>query len=198
MPLNPGPLSVNSDFFPVGGSSILRVKLQGMLQRTFPSAPMLMTLMRASTLGAMTAAIKKGQSSESIDWEEETKLPELLEGMVMKPRERSAKTDGLTVLVTGATGYLGRHHIRSLRADNMVTRVIALVRNVENVEVCAKEGDKISIITGDVSAFNLGLSNDVFSDLSEASDVLVHCEQFSRYCPSRGYCELNSSVYHFK
>ncbi|MCC5951328.1 MAG: ATP-grasp domain-containing protein [Acidimicrobiia bacterium] len=55
-------------------------------------------------------------------------------------RPAPAKADGTpppsTVLVTGATGWLGRHLVARLDADPQVARVVALVRSPERADEC--------------------------------------------------------------
>ncbi|KND87975.1 Nonribosomal peptide synthetase 14 [Tolypocladium ophioglossoides CBS 100239] len=173
MPLDPGPLTSESDFFLLGGNSILLVKLQGMLAEAFLTAPRLITLMGASTLGAMAAAVEASRPSGTIDWEAETRVPESLQKLV--PSRRITKREGLTVLLVGATGYLGRHLLARLAADGKVARIIVPLRNVDKEQQYAGLGGKVTVTQAEVSQPNLGLSDSAFPALAEATDVIVHC-----------------------
>ncbi|KAF2175886.1 polyketide synthase PksB [Zopfia rhizophila CBS 207.26] len=173
LPLDPGPLDAESDFFLVGGNSILLVRLQAMARDAFLAAPRLVTLMGASTLGAMAAAIEASRPSNTMDWETETRLPESLQRAA--PLKRPTKTEGITVLLTGSAGYLGRHLLADLVEDPNIAQIICLLRHVDNDNSRPGLGEKVTLTQADVSQPNLGLSDDSFAALAEKTDVIVHC-----------------------
>lgn len=173
MPFDPGPLTADSDFFLVGGNSILLVRLQELLRKAFSTAPKLVTLMGAPTLAAMAAVAEISRSSQVIDWEAETQPPELLSqrrgaGIVGPTRD----PDGITILLTGSRGYLGRHLLPSLVSDDKVSRVYCLVREHDGD---SGDDSKVSIIRSDVSQPSLGLSDDVYATLLVETDAIIHC-----------------------
>ncbi|KAL8400946.1 hypothetical protein RB594_001102 [Gaeumannomyces avenae] len=172
MPVGPGALGSHSDFFLVGGNSILLVKLQSRIRASFGAAPKLVALMGAHTLAAMAAAVESssGSAKALIDWQAETEVPEAL--LATKPRPRAPKTDNITVLMTGSQGYLGRHILAALVKDPKVSSVQCLVRK-ENTT--APLDAKVTEIEADVSQPSLSLSPSTFSALSSSIDVVVHC-----------------------
>ncbi|RAL11483.1 lovastatin nonaketide synthase [Aspergillus homomorphus CBS 101889] len=176
MPLDPGPLTPESDFFLVGGNSILLVKLQQLLKTSVAAAPQLVTLMGAPTLRAMTAVIRASRSGGAIDWEVETRLPH----WAMQPLETSIAgltrdSDSITVLLTGSGGYLGRHLLPSLVNDRKVSRVYCLARQLPGDGDNENADPKLSLIQSDVSQPNLGLSDEAYATLVAEVDAIVHC-----------------------
>lgn len=172
LPLDPGTLDAESDFFLVGGNSILLVRLQAMVSDAFLSAPRLATLMGASTIETMTAAIEASRPSNTSDWESETRLPESLHKVA--PMQRPAKAEGITILLTGSAGYLGRHLLADLTEDPNIAQIICLLRYVDNKDSHPDLEEKIKPIQADISQHNLGLSDIDFVALAEKTDVIVH------------------------
>ncbi|KAF4335575.1 polyketide synthase [Fusarium beomiforme] len=173
LPLDPGSLVPESDFFLIGGNSILLVKLQALLRQTFETAPKLVTLMGASTLGAMVVVLENCGSVSVIDWNNETKLPQDLQNITsLRP---VSKTDDITVLLTGSAGYFGRHLLPALIKDPGISQVHCLVRSVNNEKLSTNTSTKVRVIESDVSKLSLGLSDSTYSRLAEETDVIIHC-----------------------
>ncbi|EMT72749.1 Lovastatin nonaketide synthase [Fusarium odoratissimum] len=173
LPLDPGSLSPESDFFLIGGNSILLVKLQALLRQTFETAPKLVALMGASTLGAMAVVLENCGSVGVIDWDRETALPDDLRAAATL--RTVSKTKDTTVLLTGSAGYLGRHLLPALVKDSRVTRVHCLVRSMNNEKLSHSSSTKVRVIESDVSKPNLGLSDSTYSRLADETDVIIHC-----------------------
>ncbi|KAF5538673.1 polyketide synthase [Fusarium mexicanum] len=172
LPLDPGSLSPESDFFLIGGNSILLVKLQALLRQTFKTAPRLVALMGVSKLGAMAVVLESCGSVAVIDWDRETALPDDLQGAAtLHPVN---KVTDITVLLTGSAGYLGRHLLPALVEDPRVTRVHCLVRSVNNEKLSASSSSKVRVIESDLSKPELGLSALTYSRLAEETDVIIH------------------------
>ncbi len=91
------------------------------------------------------------------------------------------------VLLTGATGFIGTQIARQLLQEDEVT-ILALVRAVdyENAvrklqrewwdwpELIQALNSRIEVICGDVCQHNLGLSDDVYSDLTKRITHIIH------------------------
>ncbi|HET6211641.1 MAG TPA: SDR family oxidoreductase, partial [Micromonosporaceae bacterium] len=84
-----------------------------------------------------------------------------------------------TYLVTGGTGFLGKHLLRRLLARDDGDRVYALVRErsadrLRGMAASWPGGGKLSPLVGDLTAPQLGLADDTVADLAGPVDHLVH------------------------
>lgn len=92
---------------------------------------------------------------------------------------------GKTILLTGATGYLGAHLLRELLGQG-AGKVICLLRNFSDVrlretlnlyfgsEFYLDNWGRIESICGEMTAHNLGLSETAYEELAERTDIIVH------------------------
>lgn len=171
----------DTDFFHVGGNSLLLVKLQALIRENFNAVLPMVELFEASTLGSMASKIENASAVVAIDWEAETAVQaDLIASKAIDGRQSviSPRTDsGLVVLLTGATGFLGRHLLQQLNSDPRVSQVhcVAVRQNSDfEPRQLAVESDKINIHTGDLTESKLGLSDTSFSTLSRDVDVIIH------------------------
>ena len=160
----------DTDFFHVGGNSLLLVKLQRLVKEAFCAAPRLTDLMSSSDLRSMAQVIQSAVADELVDWELETAVPE--SWMSTKGRAKPLRKDNLTIVLTGATGYLGRHLLPRLVGDSRVYKIICLVRDKTRLTTTS---NKISVFTCDLGELNVGLSPLDFATISEEADLIVHC-----------------------
>ncbi|SCV25931.1 unnamed protein product [Fusarium fujikuroi] len=169
-------ITPESNFFHVGGSSLLLVKLHRLVKQRFSAAPKLVELMNAGKLSDMTAIIEATLSTK-IDWAAETAVPDTWSEEFPMPLVKTSprvEGRGLNVLLTGATGYLGRHLVPALVQSEQIAKVFCLVRRETDVDSLSKASEKIIIYTGDLGEIDLGLSKDEFSQLSRDSDIILH------------------------
>ncbi|PFH56260.1 hypothetical protein XA68_16826 [Ophiocordyceps unilateralis] len=104
----------------------------------------------------------------------------------------------LTVLLTGANGFIGTQILRQLLDHRLVGRVIALVRGKTNdsargrtVEAARRAmwwsdvyGEKLDVWAGDLALPRLGLDDVCWSHLATAADVVVHNGALVHYMAS--------------
>ncbi|KAH9909070.1 lovastatin nonaketide synthase [Xylariomycetidae sp. FL2044] len=173
--LDPGPLAIQSDFFLVGGNSILLVKLQSLIRSTFSAAPTLISLLGATTLGEMSATIESTCLAGTIDWDSETQVSTAMFNEAMRQRPIRVCEDGITVLLTGAAGYIGRHLLTAMVSDPQVRRVICLIRGLGSDVQVEGHGNKATLMRADISKPNLDLAVNIYSTLVDEVDVIVHC-----------------------
>lgn len=177
IPQSIGQLTPDSNFFDVGGNSILLVNLQHLIQTHMSSRPRLFDLMRASTLEGMVKLIDACSDGRMIEWSAETAVPKSLlrqEGKVpVKPRN----SEPLSIILTGATGYLGRHLLAGLISSPQIALVHCLVRDESATQASqlALSSPKVKLVRSDLSQPNLGLSPAAFRALAQRADVVVHC-----------------------
>ncbi|KAJ5149740.1 hypothetical protein N7448_001318 [Penicillium atrosanguineum] len=168
-------ITPTTNFFHVGGSSLLLVKLQRLIKNQFKAAPKLNELMNAGRLVDMASLIEANLSS-CIDWDAEISVPEAWAtefSRIEEPKPQSVQ-EGIRVLLTGATGYLGRHLLPSLIKANKVSRIFCLVRLGTDMDAVAASSEKISIFAGDLAEKDLGLSRSEFDYLASETDVILH------------------------
>lgn len=169
LPLSGATISAGADFFYVGGNSLLLVKLQRRFKKAFTFSPRLTDLINASTLSDM-ARLLENTSANLVDREAETSVP----ASWANPAENamtSARNGEITVVLTGATRYIGRHLFTSLLESSRVSRIICLVYNKTKI---LSESPKVIAISCNFDKTNLGLSSDEISYLSDNANIVVH------------------------
>ncbi|KAI8950362.1 hybrid PKS-NRPS protein [Xylaria longipes] len=188
-------LSADSDFFRVGGNSLLLVELQAHIQKQWGAdlVVSLPHLFQASTLGTMAMLVEyqstKGPQEQprpvlaALDWGTETSIASWTEELPCPTNGvgQQPKTEGLVVLLTGATGFLGRTLLKQLCDHPNIASVVCVairpdVKNAgEPIEHrIAVQSPKIRAYAGDLGATRLGLSEDDFARLADTVDAIVH------------------------
>ncbi|KAI9830142.1 MAG: hypothetical protein M1819_005819 [Sarea resinae] len=176
-------LDSNTDFFEVGGNSLLLVKLQALVRRDLGAKIPLLELFQTSTLGSMASriALRSGGTQEikEIDWTDETAIGR--EERLLAARgstEKPVSNENIEVLLTGATGFVGSALLQSLVADPNISRVHCVaIRPDKSSNLSDRlkvKSDKIVPYAGDLSAPLLGLSPADFQALSGRVDRIVH------------------------
>ncbi|KOS18114.1 Nonribosomal peptide synthetase 14 [Escovopsis weberi] len=162
-----------TDFFLVGGNSLLVIRLQAQIRQVFRVVVPLVKLLGASTLGGMASKVEEGESVTVIDWEEETRppsIPSFLRGVSAKEEPSAAKK----VLVTGSTGYLARHVLPRLAARPDVDTIHCVAVRDRPRETAPFASPKVAYHVGDLSLPHLGLSVDEFRGLAGQVDAVLH------------------------
>jgi amino acid adenylation domain-containing protein len=179
-------IDADTDFFMIGGNSILAIKLRAVIKATFGVVISLPELFRMRTLTSMSAmveclqnpngAIGEAQFSK-MDWTGEVAalfdgLSSLTSQAVTGTRSPTPEAGTTKVLLTGATGFLGTHIVQRLVSDTRVGEVHCVaVRPGRHVSVVSH---KIIEHTGDLADPLLGLSQDAFTALALSVDVIIH------------------------
>jgi hybrid polyketide synthase/nonribosomal peptide synthetase ACE1 len=184
----PAELTPETGFFEAGGTSLLLVKLQALIKAELNSSPSLADLiMNSGTLGGM-AKVVESRVTPPLDWEAETSVSEL----VARPSSSTddagvadAEASPLKIIISGATGYLGRHLLARLVADPRIGVVTCLVRDVDAASSAheAFASPKVQLIQADLSQpmpnnnnDNNNNNNTQFSDaLTKDASAIVHC-----------------------
>ncbi|KAH8689029.1 hybrid PKS-NRPS PsoA [Talaromyces proteolyticus] len=193
----------SSDFFQVGGSSILMIKLKALLEVQFGatvSMPDLFhssTLSRMATLVANAAEASQNTASSSatassffgptgaqptINWDLEIAsmadgLPQPKSIFTLSDQRQLNGMGGLLVVLTGATGFVGRHLLSHLVQDPRVAEVHCLaIRSDENGNArhVSIKSEKIVEYVGDLSSLNLGLTDSQFAFLAQHASFIIH------------------------
>jgi hybrid polyketide synthase/nonribosomal peptide synthetase ACE1 len=165
-------LQPNSNFFYIGGNSLLLVKLQAIIRKTLHANLKLIDIMNAATLSSMARLIDDNKV-DHIYWESEIALPEIPASKGAAPK----KGKDLTVMVTGATGVLGRRLIPQLTSDSRIAKVYCVAVRPQDGSVrsrIAEQCSKVEVKEGDLTLPRLGLSEQDAATISSSVDVIFH------------------------
>lgn len=166
-------ITPSTSFFLVGGNSLLIIRLQSHIRKRFEVAIPLVQLLGANTLGDMARKIEETASVKLIDWERETTPPTLPSFLAGIPSTGSPLSDsnGKTIILTGATGFLAKHLLPQLDARSDITTIHCIaVRDNEKLY----SSPKIVPHIGDLSSPLLGLSEEAFHELARKADAILH------------------------
>jgi long-subunit acyl-CoA synthetase (AMP-forming)/thioester reductase-like protein len=86
--------------------------------------------------------------------------------------------DGSLVLVTGASGFLGKFIVNELLSSDTTRHVMAMVRAADDAAARARlatiESDRVTVVAGDLSQARFGWSEAVFEARRRALSAAVH------------------------
>ncbi|MFC7310641.1 thioester reductase domain-containing protein [Streptomyces monticola] len=158
-------------------------KLPATLVFDHPTPLALAAYIRGRLLGEGTDEAD-GSPSAAVDFAAEIVLPDDI-----RPAERTVTVadDPREILLTGATGFLGAFLLRDLMRQTSA-RVHCLVRGTDAQDALARlranmewyrlwdtvDEERLSIVVGDLSERQLGLSDEQFDSLSRTVDVVYH------------------------
>ncbi|KAL9106182.1 MAG: hypothetical protein Q9227_008774 [Pyrenula ochraceoflavens] len=174
-------IRATTDFFQLGGNSYLLIILQRIIRERFAVSIPVMQLFDSSTIRAMADRIKKGAVTGSIVWDAETALEGDLEALTAPDtasREHHNSKTGQIVVLTGSTGYLGRHLLQRLVEDPMVSKIHCVAvrgHSDSHPRELTIGSSKIKVHGGDLSELLLGLDEDEFVHLASHADSIIHC-----------------------
>ncbi|KAI1129525.1 hypothetical protein F5Y10DRAFT_290905 [Nemania abortiva] len=182
----PAKITPESDFFHVGGSSILLLEVRAQIRQQFDVDVRLMQLFESSTLRAMAQFIEHREvEMKPIDWEAEAQPPhsltQLLEdraGAMARGSAMSSSSNPKVIVLTGAAGMVGRQILDGLLANQAVGKIIciAMRRIQERVtsRVLPAPTDRLTYLAGDLRQPRLGLSEVDWAAISAQPDAVIH------------------------
>lgn len=179
-----------SDFFAVGGTSVLLAKLQGLIRQSLSVTIPLADLFKQSTLAEMARMLssKRSQITEAtINWDEETKLPKQFleyqpQGYCQDEHPRPAGPIR-QVLLTGSTSFIGKAILHSLLSNPSITKVHCIAVEPEQIS-SLPVSERITVYPGQLLDPNLGLPHDTLNHLSTSIDLIIHAGMFGN-CMNR-------------
>ncbi|KAI0009473.1 hypothetical protein F4779DRAFT_365857 [Xylariaceae sp. FL0662B] len=170
----------NTDFFNSGGSSLSLINLQILIKERLKITVPIYELFKAITLGQMAALLRNQPPTEatqptSIDLNREVEIPPELSASIEADISRGPAAPPAIMVLTGATGFLGKEILRQLVNDDRVTKVycIAVRKPKEHLPKLFAQS-KVSVYQGDLGTIQLGLSNIDASAIFEEADVVIH------------------------
>ncbi|CAK7212017.1 large subunit of alpha-aminoadipate reductase [Sporothrix eucalyptigena] len=206
-------LRPESNFFDEGGHSILAQQMYFRLTKEWKNIDVPMrAIFQHQTLEALAAEIDRAQDPiglrlDAVPLENDAKVldeayavdareltSQLTQTIPSAPTTWDAAANGApTVLLTGATGFLGSYIVHELIEGPTKANVIALVRAKTQAEgdarletvmkayglwspawATATPTPRIRIVVGDFARPQLGLTTDVWTELSNTVDVVIH------------------------
>lgn len=190
LPLTGLAITKSSDFFSVGGNSLLLLELQVEMRKIFDKNISLQELFQASTLASLALKVQKDGASLStslaknptsavpvIDWKTETSLPADLFTSLTPSKPRLGRRGPLIIVLTGATGFLGRSLLRALETSEQILHVHCIAvrpKNSNTTRSLAHNFYKVTYHAGDLSLPRLGLGEDEARLVFEDADAIVH------------------------
>lgn len=172
------PFDLFSDFFHVGGTSLSLIEVQALIRQHFSVSIPLLDLFGSSTLNTMAQMIDRKATAEprvSLDWDMESAIPN--DFLTQKMHDHPVAQCKGNVVLTGVTGFLGRHILRQLLSRPQVEKVMCIgVRQLQK-RIETKElptDDRIFYYAGDLRHTRLGLSVPDAEAIFGSAEVVIH------------------------
>ncbi|KQZ59169.1 MULTISPECIES: non-ribosomal peptide synthetase [unclassified Lysobacter] len=181
-------IGADEDFFALGGDSLSTLPLVFKLQAAFGVELALAAVFATPTVAGLARAIdaqRAGESQVGPDLHARAVLPDDIDPRGALPAV--ARTHPNSVLVTGATGFLGAYLVREL-LDSTDAELLCLVRadsdadglrrvrsNLETYGLWRGEDEhRLHPVLGDLAAPRLGLGEDAFDALARRAEAIFH------------------------
>ncbi len=165
-------VSPDDDFFALGGDSLSALHLSALASRHGLSLPpeLLRTAPRVRSLATAVRAPRPPRTTQSLRElarELAADLPPVVTSPTSEPRQ---------IFLTGATGSLGSLLLSRL-LDHTDAHITCLVRGPSQ-EAAARRlphpSPRVTVLQGDISLPNLGLSPDRYAELTDTTDTIYH------------------------
>ncbi|KAI0388542.1 hypothetical protein F5Y17DRAFT_463603 [Xylariaceae sp. FL0594] len=180
----------DSDFFHIGGNSLSMIGLQALIRERLGLSVPIHLLMRASSFremaellwrhrqGAVDRYLSDDIFASAPDWDEEIAVTADLGDKTRRRENAAARPKAVkTVIITGATGFLGQHVLQQLVDDSRIVRVHCLAVRRPKAELSPAElysHSKVSLHSGDLTKPALGLEDGTARAVFDEADVVVH------------------------
>nr|ALQ32979.1 putative polyketide synthase [Fusarium sp. NRRL 25184] len=183
-------LEPDTDFFHVGGNSLLLVRLRSAIEISMGVTLPLSDMYRSSTLAGMAGLVAQQKSSdyvlEVIDWEAETTIPLSIDFKYSSDTIPIREESGLEILMTGSTSFLGKQILQSLLSRPSVARIHCIAVDPDS-EACHFKDDRVMVYPGSLSEPMLGLKKETYQHLQATVDTVI-------LAGSQGHCLNNYST----
>ncbi|KAI2643458.1 hypothetical protein GGS21DRAFT_485978 [Xylaria nigripes] len=181
-------ITKKSDFFSVGGNSLLLMRLRAQIQKDFGVSLPLASLFQASTLELLAAGLAtetaagnaSGAQAALLDWEQETQLPvELTSKEIISRFKKLTKPKGqqqpIEVVLTGSTGFLGSEVLHQLVTNSNVAKIHCIaVRPGRSVRSALAASSKVISYTGNLADPQLGLTDKQAEVVFAKAAAIIH------------------------
>jgi thioester reductase-like protein len=184
-------VGIDEDFFELGAHSLMVTQVTKELRRMGATTLTARDVLAASTVADMAAlvdtalgVVATAPRGPALDLAAEVVLPEEIAGTGSAP---AYDGPARTVLLTGATGFVGAFLCAELLASTKAT-VLCLVRaadeadalerlrtRLEHYGLPAGPARRLRVVVGDLAAPLLGLPEHRFDELAGQLDAIYHC-----------------------
>ncbi|PHM31198.1 non-ribosomal peptide synthetase [Xenorhabdus innexi] len=194
--LNHSEISLDDNFFQIGGSSLQAAHLVIELARQLNQHFLVQTLYEVPNLRQLAKIISQGNTPPILDeevkeWLHDGQLPEDIRPLPEAPQDW-ANLASPSIFLTGVTGFLGAFFLRELltfkKIKGNIKNIICLVRAKDDEtayqrieSTLSKYGlwepsfsGRIQAISGDLSQNKLGLNDNLYNELANTCDVVFH------------------------
>lgn len=170
-------IDADTDFFYVGGNSMLLVELQAQIRKVFEINLPLIQLFEASTLRSMARRVERDADASKkifVDWEAETQISPDLDLLAIPSSLRIPAAVPRVIVLTGATGFLGQSIIRQLVQDENIDKIHCIAVRKSAAKRALLDFEKVIVHEGDLTKPRLGLTEQVAASIFHETDVVIH------------------------
>ncbi|MBF0548425.1 MAG: amino acid adenylation domain-containing protein [Candidatus Riflebacteria bacterium] len=177
----------NESFFMVGGNSLLAVRMQTELQRELGLEFSIAEFYAAPTIEALASRQKSNYIQMAIH---DAHSPD----PIVNPASTIANVPPQTVLLTGASGFLGIYllselvartkHVLCLQRCKDESHGMTLLRQQAKKAGVSIDWSRVNIVCGDLATPELGISPSQRQQLASVVDAILHCGAFVHHIHS--------------
>lgn len=184
--LGVGQIGVNDNFFNLGGTSLLAIQAAIQLRKWGVSLRP-QVIFKHQTIRELANFISKEQKTNLINASMVASTRDNPEFSKTYHTTDSKPLDLSCVLLFGATGFLGTHLLHRVLQDKSCDIVYCLVRGGKDAyerlqstffwyfpNASRELFEKVKVLTGDISAINMGLANEVINELQKNVTVIIN------------------------
>ncbi|KAK0554919.1 hypothetical protein OC845_000560 [Tilletia horrida] len=187
----------HANFFELGGSSLLLVRLQARLKRQFKNVPSLGAMIKQPTPSYIAGLLNQGSTTSQTDrpfsWADEIALVQDAKYAVARGARRTGAQQR-TVLLTGVEGFVPLHILAELLRQDSEVKIISMgTTDVSTADALASTLDayklldteagvsksdlaaRVTHIKGTLSAPRFGLNPIEFRQLARSVTSIYHC-----------------------
>ncbi|CUS09998.1 unnamed protein product [Tuber aestivum] len=193
-------LTDDTDFFSLGLDSLESMQIQGSIRRELNTRKQIgqNVVFEKPTVRKLARHLYRLRTGEAEKEDDGQSQIEIMKGLVEKyshfEQHVPANSDkqGDYIIVTGATGSLGAHLVSQLATKPSTLKVYCLVRakdqpsaherTIQSLklrrtyeDLSAASLSKIIALPSDLSDPHLGLSEDVYAELLDSINIVIHC-----------------------
>ncbi|KAH3744297.1 4-coumarate--CoA ligase [Pelomyxa schiedti] len=181
-------ISIDSNFFELGGNSIVAGRTHAVIRKEFPETPGNILVLCPTIRQIMRYLESKDTSGDNTNWTVESALETTTVAATLPPPAPPVSTTS-RVFLTGSNGFLGVHVLHAILSYMPNVRVVCGIRAANKGEAYHKLESafslnksldpsllsRVEVIVIDLSLPLLGLTPEELGTLSNSIDGVFHC-----------------------